>query len=51
LGDNLGALREGGSVDMYYDTTFLVNWPKHLGGGSVYLELEGSMLLAPLLTT
>ncbi len=36
---------------MHYDTTFLVNWPKHLGGGSVHLELEGSMLLVPLLTT
>jgi hypothetical protein len=36
---------------MSYATQFLINWPRHLGGGSVYLDLKGSMVLAPLLST
>jgi hypothetical protein len=32
-----------------YETTFLVNWPRHLGGGSVNIGLEGAMVLVPVL--
>jgi len=49
LGDDLSALREGGTVQMLFGSQFLVNWPKHLGGGSVYVDFEGSMVLTPLL--
>jgi hypothetical protein len=50
LGDNLSALREGGIVQMQWGSQFMVNWPQHLGGGSVYIDLEGSMVLTPLLS-
>jgi hypothetical protein len=36
-------------VNVAYETTFLVNWPQHLGGGSVQIPLEGAMVLIPLL--
>lgn len=42
-------LRDGRPVHVQYDTTFLINWPDHLGGGSVSLDLRGVMLLVPLL--
>jgi hypothetical protein len=50
LGDDLSALREGGTVQMTFASQFLVNWPKHLGGGNVYVDFEGSMVLTPLLS-
>jgi hypothetical protein len=37
-------------VQMQYATTFLVNWPRHLGGRSVHMDLEGSLVLMPLLS-
>jgi hypothetical protein len=30
-----------------YDTRFFIRWPDHLGGGSAYLDLHGSMVLVP----
>jgi hypothetical protein len=49
LGDSLGGLKEGRPVNVVYDTTFLINWPEHLGSGFVNLDLVGSMLLVPTL--
>jgi hypothetical protein len=49
LEESLIGLREGRSVNVAYETTFLIDWPKHLGGGSVNLSLEGAMVLAPAL--
>ncbi len=43
------ALQEGRSVTMLYDTTFLINWPEHLGGTSTTVSLHGSMVLIPLM--
>jgi hypothetical protein len=40
-------LREGRSVPVLYETRFFIAWPEHLGGGSSYLDLAGSMLLHP----
>jgi len=51
LGDTLAALKEGRSVQVGYETRFLIHWPEHLGSGSVSLDLEGTMLLNPLLAT
>lgn len=34
-----------------FDTTFLITWPEHLGGGSIEIEVSGAMVLAPLLGT
>jgi hypothetical protein len=34
-----------------YNTRFLLKWPEHLGGGIAYLDLEGTMVLVPLLAT
>ena len=34
-----------------YETTFLINWPEALGGGSATVSLEGSMTLIPLMGT
>jgi hypothetical protein len=49
LEDSLIGLREGRAVHVAYETTFLVHWPRHLGGGSVHIPLEGAMVLTPLL--
>jgi hypothetical protein len=49
LGDTLQALRENRPVQVGYDTTFLIMWPEHLGGGEVQLPMEGTMQLMPLL--
>jgi hypothetical protein len=49
LGDTLLALKEGRPVQVGYNTTFLIMWPEHLGGGEVTLELEGTMMLNPLM--
>lgn len=35
---------------MGWGSQFLVNWPKHLGGGSVHVDFEGSLVLVPLLS-
>jgi hypothetical protein len=34
---------------MLYGTRFFVNWPEHLGGGSINIDLAGTMVLIPLL--
>jgi hypothetical protein len=49
LEDTLEVLKNGRSVQVLYTTTFLINWPDHLGGGSGNLDLEGSMRLVPVL--
>jgi hypothetical protein len=49
LGDSLLGLRDGRSVNVAYETTFLINWPQHLGGGSVTIPFEGAMVLIPAL--
>jgi hypothetical protein len=49
LGDTLEALRDGRPVQVGYATRFLIMWPEHLGGGEVTLEVEGTMVLKPLL--
>jgi len=51
LEDTLLGLQEGRPVHVAYDTTFLINWPRHLGGGSVNLSLEGARVLIPELGT
>jgi hypothetical protein len=51
LGDTLQALKEGRPVQVGYETTFLIMWPEHLGGGEVTLPMEGTMQLVPLLDT
>jgi hypothetical protein len=51
LGDTLSALRDGLPVQVGYNTTFLILWPEHLGGGQVSLEMEGTMLLTPLMAS
>jgi hypothetical protein len=47
LEDTLLGLKEGRPVHVAYDTTFLINWPRHLGGGSINLQNEGAMVLIP----
>lgn len=42
-------LAEGRSVQVQYSTRFLINWPEHLGGGSINVDLDGTMILMPLL--
>jgi hypothetical protein len=51
LGDSLAGLREGRPVYSLYESTFLINWPAHLGGGSSEITLRGSMVLLPLMGT
>lgn len=34
---------------MVYNTTFFVDWPQHLGGGTAELEFVGAMVLVPLI--
>jgi hypothetical protein len=38
-------------VQSLYETTFFIGWPEHLGGGSVNLDLRGTMVLIPLLAS
>lgn len=42
-------LREGQVATVAYETTFLINWPEHLGGGTDHLDLKGAMTVVPLL--
>jgi hypothetical protein len=49
LGETLQGLAEGRPVQVGYSTTFLIMWPEHLGAGEVMLEVEGTMMLTPLL--
>jgi hypothetical protein len=51
LEDTLTGLRDGRPVNVAYETTFLINWPHHLGGGSINLTMEGAMVLVPTLRT
>jgi hypothetical protein len=50
LGDSLLVLKEGRPARVQYETRFIVNWPDHLGGGDVFVDLEGTMVLVPLLS-
>jgi hypothetical protein len=34
-----------------FDTRFLIEWPEHLGGGLMNIDLAGSMVLTPLLAS
>jgi len=34
-----------------YDTSFLIQWPEHLGGGVVNVDVTGSMILVPIAGT
>jgi hypothetical protein len=49
LGDTLEVLREGKVATVAYETTFLINWPEHLGGGTDHLGLKGAMTIVPLM--
>ena len=49
MGETLQGLAAGRPVQVGYNTTFLIMWPEHLGGGEVTLEMEGTMMLTPLL--
>jgi len=51
LGDKLDALKQGRPVHMGYETRFLIRWPDHLGGGETAIDLDGTMVLRPLLAT
>jgi hypothetical protein len=51
LEESLLTLRDGGAVPVGYETTFLINWPAHLGGDCVELPFEGTMFLVPILGT
>ena len=42
-------LREGRVATVAYETTFLIHWPEHLGGGADRLALTGAMTVVPLL--
>jgi hypothetical protein len=42
-------LQRGRSANVGYDTRFLIEWPEHLGGGAVELDLRGTMSLVPTL--
>lgn len=44
------ALRRGKSVHVLYETRFLINWPEQLGGGTVIADVDGSMLMVPMLS-
>jgi len=50
LGDSLQVLRQGRPAHVGYNTRFLINWPEHLGGGTVFLDLRGTMVLVPILS-
>jgi hypothetical protein len=34
-----------------FDTRFLIEWPEHLSGGFVNVDLVGSMVLVPIFST
>jgi hypothetical protein len=44
-------LADGRSAAVVFDTTFLVKWPEHFGGGCVNIDVVGSMFLVPMLAT
>jgi len=47
----LNVLKEGGTAQVAYETTFTIYWPEHLGSGVVNVEFQGTMVLVPLLST
>jgi len=49
LENTLLALRDGLPCTTAYETAFLIQWPDHLGGGTVEVVLEGSMGLVPVM--
>jgi len=44
-------LADGQSAAVVFDTRFLIEWPEHLNGGLVNIDLVGSMVLVPILST
>ena len=42
-------LQQGVPCHVLYETRFFVDWPEHLGGSSVSIDLAGTMVLIPLL--
>lgn len=42
-------LREGRSTTATYNTTFLVQWPAHLGGEATGLGFHGAMVIIPMM--
>jgi hypothetical protein len=49
LEDTLKALADNRQVQVAYSTTFLINWPEHLGGSDVIVPFDGTMTLSPLM--
>jgi hypothetical protein len=49
LEDAITVLTENRSVQVAYSTTFLINWPEHLGGDQVKVDFDGTMTLVPLM--
>jgi hypothetical protein len=47
----LAVLSSGRPAHVAYDTTFLISWPQHLGGGTLTIDFEGAMVLVPRLAT
>jgi hypothetical protein len=50
LEDTLAVLKDGRPANVAYETTFLIGWPDHLGGGTLSIEFEGAMVLVPHLS-
>jgi hypothetical protein len=51
LEESLAVLRDGRTTRVAYETTFLVQWPEHLGGGDITIDFSGAMALVPLMGT
>jgi hypothetical protein len=51
LEDSLAVLKDGRPTRVAYETTFLVQWPEHLGGGDILIDFVGAMALVPLMGT
>jgi hypothetical protein len=49
LGDTLNTLKQERPVHVGYETRFLIDWPDHFGGTETFIDLEGTMVLRPLL--
>jgi len=44
-------LRDGRPTRVAYETTFLIQWPEHLGGGTITVDFAGAMALVPVMGT
>ncbi|GAA0940849.1 hypothetical protein [Virgisporangium aurantiacum] len=47
--DSLVVLKDGRPTRVAYETTFLVQFPEHLGGGDITIDFVGAMVLVPLM--